>query len=73
MSSTGLLALVGAGEYLPVMAELEATLLKAGQSKRFVQLATAAGQESGERLMFWQGRGGEQAERIGAEQIFIPV
>jgi len=73
MSSTGLLALVGAGEYLPVMAELETTLLKAGQSKRYVQLATAAGQESGERLMFWQGRGAEQADRIGAEQIFIPV
>lgn len=70
---SGNLALVGSGEYLPVMAELESSLIQSGPSHRYVQLATAAGQESNERLRHWERIGKEQADRIGAQQIFIPV
>ena len=73
MSFHGRLALVGSGEYLPVMAEFETSLLNAGPSKRYVQIATAAGRESADRLEFWRLRGRDQADRIGAEQIFLPV
>ena len=69
----GRIALVGSGEYLPVMQELEAELLSLGGSKKYVQLATAAGRESETRKSYWESIGREQAERIGAEQVFIPV
>ncbi|CAB4817941.1 unannotated protein [freshwater metagenome] len=73
MSEFGRLALVGSGEYLPVMAELESSLIQSGPSLRYVQLATAAGQESDERLRYWERIGKEQADRIGAQQVFLPV
>jgi len=73
MSEFGRLALVGSGEYLPVMAELESSLIQSGPSLRYVQLATAAGQESVERLRDWERIGKEQADRIGAQQVFLPV
>ena len=73
MSSPGRLALVGSGEYLPVMAELETSLLSSGPSQKYVQLATAAGQESSNRLDYWKQRGADQGERIGAQVIFLPV
>lgn len=73
MSEFGRLALVGSGEYLPVMAELESSLIQSGPSLRYVQLATAAGQESVERLRYWERIGKEQADRIGAQQVFLPV
>ena len=73
MSSHGRLALVGSGEYLPVMAALESSLLSSGPSRKYVQLATAAGQESQDRLAYWFQRGKEQAERIDAEHVFLPV
>jgi cyanophycinase-like exopeptidase len=69
----GRIALVGSGEYLPVMAEFERDLLSKGPSNRYVQLATAAGRESETRLAYWETIGREQAERIGAEHVFIPV
>ena len=73
MSGFGNLALVGSGEYLPVMAELESSLIQSGPSLRYVQLATAAGQESSERLRYWERIGKEQADRIGAQQVFLPI
>ena len=73
MTKSGTLALVGSGEYLPVMAELERSLIQSGPSLRYVQLATAAGQESSERLRYWERIGKEQADRIGAQQVFLPV
>ena len=73
MSEFGRLALVGSGEYLPVMAGLESSLIQSGPSLRYVQLATAAGQESDERLRYWERIGKEQADRIGAQQVFLPV
>jgi cyanophycinase-like exopeptidase len=77
MTKIGALALVGSGEYLPVMQELETALLHSGISngkpKRFLQIPTAAGQESVERLEFWEQLGAEQARRIGTVQDFLPI
>lgn len=73
----GSLALVGSGEYLPEMLEIEKLLFEDGvkQGKRplFVQIPTAAGLESKERLRFWEDLGRRQAERLGAESVFLPV
>ena len=73
VTQSGTLALVGSGEYLPVMADLERSLIQSGPSLRYVQLATAAGQESVERLRYWERIGKEQADRIGAQQVFLPI
>ena len=73
----GSLAVVGSGEYLPSMMELESQLILDGQAngKRpvFVQLATAAGRESADRLKYWERIGAAQAERLGIEVQFLPV
>ena len=77
MNQTGALALVGSGEYLPVMQDLESALINSGVSNgkpnRFLQIPTAAGEESRERLQFWEMRGAEQARRIGTIQDFLPI
>lgn len=73
----GALALVGSGEYLPIMQGLENLLLQnaitRGKAPRYVQIPTAAGQEDRTRIAYWQGIGAEQAQRLGAEQIFLPI
>ena len=73
----GALALVGSGEYLPVMQDLESALINSGiangKPNRFLQIPTAAGEESEERLKFWQSRGAEQARRIGTVEDFLPI
>jgi cyanophycinase len=73
----GSIALVGSGEYLPVMQPVESELLRfaidRGRPNRYVQLATAAGRESPERLKYWQDLGTKAALRIGAEVDFVPV
>src|SRR5512142_9250 len=56
-SGPGPLALVGSGEYLAVMAEVEGALI-AGRPPRYVQLPTAAAPE---------------AERLGVEQVPVVV
>ncbi len=65
-------ALVGAGEYLPVMTEIEGGLL-AGRAPKYVQLATAAAPEGDESLARWHRLGKEQAERLGVEQVVVDV
>ena len=55
------------------MLELERDLLSAGNSDRYVQIPTAAGRESASRLDFWRGLGSEQAKRLDAQQIFLPI
>jgi len=54
----GALALAGSGEYLPVMQDLEQSLLNnaiaRGKKNTYIQIPTAAGQESAERLNFWK-------------------
>ena len=77
MEHVGALALVGSGEYLPVMQDLEGALLRKGiergKKNRYVQLPLAAGRESKTRLEYWRTLGKEQADRIDTEQIFLPV
>lgn len=68
----GPLALVGSGEYLPVLAELEAALL-AGRPPRYVQLATAAAPEGPASLAYWHDLGAAAAQRLGVEQVALPV
>jgi cyanophycinase len=73
----GSIALVGSGEYLPVMLTLEGELLRAGfargKKNSYVQLATAAGNEDEKSLNHWRDLGEAQARRLGAECIFVPV
>jgi cyanophycinase len=68
----GPVALVGSGEYLPVMADLEAALIS-GRPPRYVQLPTAAGQEGPGSLARWIGLGAEQADRLGVEAVSVMV
>jgi cyanophycinase len=68
----GLLALVGSGEYLPVMRPVEALLLQ-GRPDRYVQLATAAAPEGEASLARWHGLGRQQADSLGVEQVVVDV
>lgn len=69
---TGPLALVGSGEYLPVMADVERSLL-AGRPPRYVQIPTAAAHEGAESLERWIALGRDQAERLGVEAVPVVV
>ena len=68
----GPIALVGSGEYLPQMAEVEGGLL-AGRPPRYVQLATAAAPEGPRVTERWHRLGREQAARLGVEAVALPV
>ena len=70
--TAGRIALVGSGEYLPVMGEVEAWLLE-GRPQRYVQLATAAAPEGDSSLKRWHDLGATSAARLGAEQVIIDV
>lgn len=67
---TGPLALVGAGEYLPVMLEVERGLI-AGRAPRYVQIPTAAAPEGDASLDRWVALGRAQADRLGVEAVPI--
>ena len=73
----GSLALVGSGEYLPAMAEFEKSLLedgiKNGKENIYIQIPTAAAQESTSRLEYWKDLGQKQALAIGAKPLFLPI
>ena len=73
----GSIALVGSGEYLPVMADFELSLIKDGQENQkqpvYVQIPTAAGRESRDRLQYWKELGRKQADLLGVEQVFLPI
>ena len=73
----GSLALVGSGEYLPAMAEFEKSLVhdgvKNGKEARYVQVPTAAGRESADRLEYWKQLGLTQAKAIGVEATYLPI
>ncbi len=75
--ATGALALVGSGEYLPQMQSLEAALIEdavqRGKRRAYIQVPTAAGRESADRLEYWRTLGAEQGRRIGVETTFLPV
>ncbi len=70
--SSAPIALVGSGEYLPVMAKIEGDLI-AGRPPKYVQLATAAAPEGDSSLAFWHKLGKEQAVRLGVEQVIVDV
>jgi cyanophycinase len=72
MAAPGPLALVGSGEYLPQMADVEARLL-AGRPPRYVQLATAAVPDGPAVVERWHNLGIAQAERLGVEPVVVPV
>lgn len=76
-SEHGALALVGSGEYLLQMQEIETDLLhrgiSRGKSNTYIQIPTGAGQEGSDRIEFWKERGAAQAKRIGAECRFLPI
>lgn len=72
MSIPGRIALVGSGEYLPVMHDIEAWLLE-GRPARYVQLATAAAPEGDRVLARWHGLGAQAAARLGVEQVIVDV
>ena len=73
----GSLALVGSGEYLPAMAKFEKSLVhdgvKNGKEARYVQIPTAAGRESTDRLEYWKLLGLTQAKAIGVEATYLPI
>jgi cyanophycinase-like exopeptidase len=73
----GSLALVGSGEYLPAMTAFEKSLLddgiKNGKSAKYIQIPTAAGQESDDRLDFWKALGQTQADAIGVQATYLPI
>jgi cyanophycinase len=73
----GVLALVGSGEYLPVMQEFETGLLRSalarGKSNTFIQIPTGSSEEGEDRRLFWQRRGQEQSDRIGSECVYLPI
>jgi len=73
----GSLALVGSGEYLPEMAQFENSLfddgVKNGKRPIYVQIPTAAGKESADRLEYWKQLGKTQADRLGVDSIFLPI
>lgn len=73
----GSLALVGSGEYLPAMAALEKSLIDDamahGKAPTYIQIPTAAGRESAERLNYWKELGEAQAQRIGVNSIHLPI
>jgi cyanophycinase-like exopeptidase len=73
----GSLALVGSGEYLPAMTAFEKSLLedgiKNGKAANYIQIPTAAGQESDDRLEYWKQLGQTQADSIGVKATYLPI
>jgi cyanophycinase len=73
----GLIALLGSGEYLPVMNDVDRHLLAncgAGERKpRVVCLPTAAGREGDASVTRWSTMGVEHFSRLGADVQAVPV
>ena len=69
---SGTIALVGSGEWLAVMLDVEKELLN-NQNPVYVQLSTAAGQESPARLEHWKNLAQSQAKSLNVESRWLPV
>lgn len=73
----GLIALLGAGEYLPVMNDVDAFLLANcgadGRKPKVVCLPTAAGQEGDSSVNRWMKMGVDHFTRLGADVQAVPV
>src|SRR5688572_399537 len=67
----GLITLVGAGEYLPVMDDIDCYLLESfnlnGRKPRVVCLPTAAGREGDASVNRWSSMGIQHFQKLGAE------
>lgn len=64
--------MVGSGEYLPEMADVEAGLLE-GRPPRYVQLATASVPDGPLVVGRWHELGRAQAARLGVEAVVLQV
>jgi len=71
----GLIALVGSGEYLAVMNDVDRYLLASLKVNipRVVCLPTAAGQEGDESVGRWSRMGVEHFRKLGAEVNALPI
>ncbi|HLO30280.1 MAG TPA: Type 1 glutamine amidotransferase-like domain-containing protein [Anaerolineales bacterium] len=73
----GLINLVGSGEYLPVMKEVDRYLLDSlnitGRKPRVVCLATAAGREGDSSVNRWSSMGIQHFQELGAEVEALPI
>lgn len=73
-SLSGILALVGSGEYLPPMEPVDQYLLgKLSPPVRVVCLPTAAGTEGTERIHYWSNLGVAHFTRLGVEAKAVEV
>jgi cyanophycinase-like exopeptidase len=68
----GPLALLGSGEFLPVMADLDRRLLE-GRPQRVIHLPTAAGLEGQRRIEYWSSLAASHFDSIGAAVETLPV
>lgn len=73
----GLIALLGSGEYLPVMDEVDKYLLANcganGRTPRVVCIPTGAGQEGEASWGRWMKMGEEHFKRLGADVRSLPI
>lgn len=73
----GLIALVGSGEYLPVMEDVDRYLLDSlnlnGRHPRVVCLATAAGREGEQSVNRWSNMGIQHFNKLGADVQALPI
>jgi cyanophycinase len=71
----GLITLVGAGEYLPVMEDVDRYLLDSLNvgTPHVVCLPTAAGEEGKDSVNRWSRMGMEHFKRLGAEVTALPI
>ncbi|SRR6266498_3145383 len=73
----GLIALLGSGEYLPVMDDVDKYLLSNsntnGSKPRVACLATAAGREGNESVTRWSKMGVDHFVRLNADVQAVPV
>jgi len=73
----GLIALVGSGEYLPVMEEVDRYLLDTlnitGRKPRVVCLPTAAGREGDQSVNRWSTMGVQHFTKLGADVAALKI
>jgi cyanophycinase len=73
----GLIALVGSGEYLPVMENVDRYLLESlklnGRHARVVCLPTAAGKEGEQSVSRWSNMGIQHFNKLGADVQALPI
>jgi cyanophycinase len=73
----GLIALVGSGEYLPVMEQVDRHLLDSlntdGRRPSVVCLPTAAGREGDASVHRWSNMGEEHFKKLGANVKALPI